>query len=467
MDKKSLTDYFERAAPGRLRWIDRNRYYHRLLERYFSFLIPPGKRVLEIGCGPGDLLAAVKPAYGLGIDISPTMVEIAGARHPDLQFRVMDAESMHQDDTFDYIILSDLIGSLWDVIEAFSAIKHLCHNRTRIILSFTSYLWEPVMKFGELIGLKQRQPIQNWLSSTDVQNLLRLSGFEVITRDRKILLPKWIPGITWLCNRILANLPLFRHMDMIRIITARPFGQEEQEYSVSVIIPARNEKGNIEAAVRRIPELGTKGEIIFVEGNSSDGTWEEILRVKEQNPGQAIRVMKQTGNGKGKAVREGFDSASGDILMILDADLTTPPEDLPKFYHALASNTGEFINGCRLVYPLEKQSMRTFNLIANKLFGLLFSYLLRQPVKDTLCGTKVLFRKDYEIIRQNRNYFGEFDPFGDFDLLFGASKANLKITEIPVRYKDRTYGSTQISRFSHGLLLLRMCVYAARKIKFT
>jgi glycosyltransferase involved in cell wall biosynthesis len=191
-----------------------------------------------------------------------------------------------------------------------------------------------------------------------------------------------------------------------------------------------------------------------------------MIRVKEKYSNKNIVVEKQTGKGKGNAVREAFEKSTGDILMILDADLTTPPEDMPKFYDAICSKRGEFINGCRLVYPMERQAMRFLNLLANKFFGLFFTYLLGQKVKDTLCGTKVVLKSDYNKIKNNRKYFGEFDPFGDFDLLFGAAKLNLKIAEIPVRYKEREYGSTQISRFSHGWLLIKMSLFAAKKIKF-
>ena len=115
---------------------------------------------------------------------------------------------------------------------------------------------------------------------------------------------------------------------------------------------------------------------------------------------------------------------------------------------------------------MEKEAMRFLNLCANKFFSITFSWLLGQSVKDTLCGTKVLWKKDYERIAANRSFFGDFDPFGDFDLLFGAAKANLHIMDIPIRYRDRTYGSTNINRWSHGLLLLRMFIFAARKLKF-
>jgi len=236
--------------------------------------------------------------------------------------------------------------------------------------------------------------------------------------------------------------------------------------TVSVVIPARNEAGNIEAAVLRTPEMGSGTELIFVEGNSSDDTWEKIQQIAAAHPERRIRTLRQSGRGKGDAVRAGFAVAQGDLFMILDADLTVPPEELPKFYEAIVSGRAEFANGSRLVYPMEKKAMQFLNMCANKVFGILFSWLLGQHVKDTLCGTKVLRRSDYARIAANRAYFGDFDPFGDFDLLFGAARLNLKIADIPIRYRDRTYGSTNIHRWRHGWLLLRMVLFAARKLKF-
>lgn len=467
VNKAGIRDYFDSIAGRRLKWKKRNAYYNRSLEKYFSFIIPAGSRVLEIGCGTGELLNAVSPSYGVGIDFSEKMIGIARERFPQLQFRVDDFEEMELQEKFDYIILSDLTMSMWDVQAGFRRLKQVCHSRTRIVISNYNYLWEPLLKLAEKTGLKQKQPNQNWLSAQDVKNLLNLEGFQMIKTERKLLLPFYLPLLSTFFNRFVANLPLFNRLDLVSLMVARPVSEEtDKEYSVSVIVPARNEKGNIENAVKRLPDFGASQEFVFVEGHSADQTYEEMLRVKEAYPDKNIKVLIQSGKGKGNAVREGFEAATGDILFILDADLTTPPEEMPKFYEALKKNRGEFINGCRLVYPMEKQAMRLLNLMANKSFGWLFSYLLGQRLKDTLCGTKVLFKEDYEIIRQNRGYFGDFDPFGDFDLLFGAAKLNLKMVEIIVRYKDRQYGSTQISRFRHGWLLVKMCAFAARKIKF-
>ncbi len=461
-----MKEYFDLIAPERKKWKTKNWYYYTLLEKYFKFFIPEGSNVLEIGCGTGELLNSVKPQNGVGVDLSEKMIKIATNQFNNLMFVVQDAERLSISEKYNYIIISDLISSINDVQLLFENVREVSNPNTKIIISNYNYLWEPILKLGELIGLKAKQPLTNWLSIKDIKNLLDLSGFEIIKIERKILLPKYVPFISWFFNKFIANIPLIDRLTLVNFIVVRKKELVRKETSVSIIIPARNERGNIENAILRTPGFAIDQEFIFIEGNSSDGTFDEIQRVKEKYYDKNIRIMKQTGKGKGNAVREAFDEASGDILMILDADLTMPPEDLPKYYKALVENKAEFVNGCRLVYPMEGQAMRFLNLIANKFFGILFTFLIGQHLKDTLCGTKVLFKSDYEKIKTNRPYFGEFDPFGDFDLLFGASKLNLKIVEVPIRYRDREYGETQIKRFTHGWLLIKMSVFAAFKLKF-
>ena len=461
-----ILDYFESNAHKRDKWKKRNNFYQKTIERQFAFIIPEGSTVLELGCSTGDLLNAVKPDMGIGIDFSQSVIEIARQKYPHLEFHVADAVDYTPGIEIDYIIVSDLITSLWDIQIFFRKVRSYVSPRTKIIISSYNHLWEPILNIGETLGFKAKQPLQNWLSIKDIENILHLENFEIIKVEKKLLFPKYIPLVNLIVNKLIANLPGINGLDLIKFITARPVVSEPKEYSVSIVVPARNEKGNMENAIKQTPQFGSHQEFIFIEGNSSDGTFEEMLRVQKAYPEVDIKVMKQTGKGKGNAVREAFDVATCDILMILDADLTTPPGDMPKFYDALRNNKGEFINGCRLVYPMEKEAMRLLNFIANKFFGWFFSYLLGQRMKDTLCGTKVLFKEDYKMIIANRSYFGDFDPFGDFDLLFGAAKLNLKIAEVIVHYRDREYGSTQISRFSHGWLLIKMSLFAARKIKF-
>ena len=456
-----VRDFYD-AAPTELRWGARG--YRALLAHYYNLLIPADASVLEIGCGSGELLSRLKAARKTGIDLSATQIGAARVRVPDGTFHVQAGESVDLPGPFDVIIISDALNLAADVQLLLERLQASSHPGTRLLINIQNSLWRPVLSLARWLGLKAPGPENSWLAPFDVLNLLQLAGWVPICRQGRLLVPVPIPVLAPLMNRCLA--PLAQWFCLTVFIVARPGRPAPQPRTVSVIIPARNEAGNIEAAVRRTPEMGAGTELIFVEGHSRDDTWAQIQRVARENPERKIKLMQQTGRGKGDAVRLGFAAATGDILMILDADLTMPPEELLKFYEVLASGRAEFANGVRLVYPMDEQAMQFLNLCANKAFGIIFTWLLGQPVKDTLCGTKVLSRANYEKIAANRAYFGDFDPFGDFDLLFGAAKLNLKIADVPIRYRERTYGTTNIHRWSHGWLLLRMVAFAARKLKF-
>src|SRR5436190_8982915 len=361
--------FYDERAPKRAE--ETRRFYHTLVNRHFAFLVPPGARVLEVGCAFGDTLAAVQPARGVGIDFSTETVRVARDRHPNLEFKCSEAASFPADEKFDYVIASDLINDLPDVQSFFEQLRGSATSETRLVLNFFNTLWRPILGLGTKIGLKSPNPPQNWLSLSDVKNLLHLAGWEVIKTDPRILWPVRTPLIDTLFNRWLA--PLFKHFCLTVFVVARPRPETtRKEFRCSVVIPARNEAGNIEAAVQRTKEMGLGTEIIFVEGGSSDNTWDEIQRVAKAYPQRNIKFLKQTGRGKGDAVRAGYAVATGDILFILDADLTMPPEELPKFYEVARAGTGDFVNGVRMVYPMEEEAMRFLNMIANKCFGITF-----------------------------------------------------------------------------------------------
>ena len=443
--------------------------YHQQLCRNYQFLIAPGQRVLEVGCGRGDLLAALNPSVGVGVDFSQEMIHIAKKKHPHLRFIVADSHELVLDETFDVMILSDLINDQWDVQQVFDRLRALSTSRTRLIMNFYSRVWELPLNVAAKLGMANPTLYQNWLTIQDVANLLNLADFEIIRSWQEILWPLRTPMIDTLINRFVARLWPFHLFGLTNFVLARPRPDRfvaDEEPIVSVVVPTRNEAGNIAQIFSRTPEIGRKTELIFVEGHSRDDTYAEIERQIAAHPERPAKLFRQTGTGKGDAVRMGYANATGDVLMILDADLTVPPEDLTRFYEALRCGHGDFINGVRLVYPMEKQAMRFFNFLANKSFSWVFSWLLGQSVKDTLCGTKVLWKSDYERIAANRSYFGDFDPFGDFDLLFGAAKLNQKIVDMPIRYRERAYGVTNIQRWKHGWLLLRMVAFAARRLKF-
>ena len=448
----------------------RRGYHQRLLELYRT-IIPPGQAVLEIGCGKGELLAGLEPSRGVGVDFSPRMLEHARRLHPELAFILADAHDLARvTGKFDVVIFSDLVNDLWDVQLFLEQVRRHCMPATRVVFNIYSHVWELPIRLAQALGIATPLLPQNWLTVDDVRGLLLLAGFDLVGHRPEMLFPFPVPVLAPLSNRYLVKFPPFRFLHMTHVMVARSLPEPvlpEESPRVSLIVPARNEAGNIAEIVRRVPTMGSGTEVIFVEGNSTDDTYGAIEAELGRRPELNCRLFRQAGRGKGDAVRLGMEHASGEILMILDADLTVAPEELPKFYRALVEGRGEFINGVRLVYPMGDRAMRFFNLVGNKFFSSAFSWLLGQKVKDTLCGTKVLWRRDYRKIAAQREHFGKDDPFGDFDLLLGAARLNLKIVDLPVRYGERTYGTTNISRWSHGLLLLRMALSAARRIKFT
>ncbi len=447
-------------------------YYSRILCNIIKNSIPENSTVLELGCGGGELLNSLHPRTGVGIDLSSVAISRAKSAFKNLFFYEVDAHQIahfnEEHGPFEYIILSDLVNELWDVQTVLSSLTKFCSSDTRIIINYHSNLWNIPITFLRKLRLLRPRLSQNWLTPTDLENLLRISGFEVIGKQQDIFIPIKIPIVSNFMNRYLARIYPFRLLDVTNLMVARAIKLPlSNPPLLSVVIPARNEQGNIAEIMSRIPIMPGGTEVIFVEGNSTDDTFKEISTELERDWAWNGRLIRQTGVGKGDAVRAGFAVATGDVFIILDADITVPPEDLHRFYDLIANNDAEFVNGVRLVYPMENEAMRFLNLIGNKFFSAAYTWLLGQPIRDTLCGTKALTKYNYNRIVSNRQYFGDFDPFGDFDLLFGAARLNLKIVEVPVRYRARIYGETNISRWSHGLLLLKMVLFAAVKIKFT
>ena len=442
-------------------------FYHSRLHEVFRLIVPEGSHVLEIGCSQGDLLSALCPKYGLGIDISDKMIQLAREKYPALNFANIDALELDiKVQSFDFIIMSDLINDLWDVQTLLCKLKPYCKAETRLIFNFYSHLWQVPLKLAHKLGIAKPFLTQNWLTVQDVTNLLELENYKSLRSWQEIILPLPIPGAN-IVNQYLSKVFPFRWLALTNFLVARPLiAPKKKLLTATVLVPARNEEGHIDEIISRIPKMGAGTEIIFVEGHSTDGTFNSIKLAIEANPTLNCKLIKQPGKGKGDAVRAGFAQSTGNILMILDADMTVPPEELTRFYEVIANNKGEFINGVRLVYPMDDYAMRFFNIVGNKFFAGAFSWLLGQPIRDTLCGTKVISRNNYDKIALNRKYFGDFDPFGDFDLLFGAAKQNLDILEIPIRYRSRKYGETNINRWRHGWLLLKMVLFAARRIKF-
>lgn len=457
--KAQLRAHFDAIASELPRWNQKNAYYYACLSRLLRTFIPPERTVCEIGCGTAELLDAVQPAMGAGIDCSPEVIRLARERYPKFTFYEGDIDAASPIAyAFDYVVCSDLVGYLDDIHASFKNFHALCSDRTRVIVTKYSRLWSPVLTLAAKLGLKQPHPFLNWISQRDVVRLLQLADFEIIHQGRRVLFPKYIPWFSAFVNRVLAALPLLNRLGVIEYVICRPVPRRmvDARFRVSVIVPTRNERGNIEPIVQRIPTLGSGTEILFVEGHSDDGTGAEIQRVIAAYEGKRnIRCVAQPGRGKWDAVRTGFAEARGDILMVLDADLSVDPAMLHTCYDVISARRGEFVFGSRLIYPMERDAMQPLNTFMNRRFGAAVARVTGQHVTDAFCGTKVLFRRDFEQMPTLPPRWEQLDRYGDLTLFYGAAALSLKMVEVPVHYRARRYGSSKMLRFREGWRFLR------------
>jgi SAM-dependent methyltransferase len=465
--REARREFQDATATQRDKWIVSNRYFYDRLKRLLRFIVEPGKRVLDLRCETGHLLESVDPSYGVGVEISDSMVTVARESNPRMQFVKCDPEELDLGEKFDYILFNHIFDTV-DILGAFERIRQHCTSETQVVIVNYNQLWQPILTLASKIGLRSRFVEPNWVTENDIRTFLKLAGFRPVRKHRLMLFPKRIPALSFLINDVLARLPGLRRLCLMQVIVARIAAQPQREenITVSVIVPCRNEAGNIASAVQRIPRMGRHTEIIFCDDKSTDSTADEVRRMQTLYPEKDVSLVDGPGICKAENVWTGFRAAHGDVLMILDADLTVIPEELPAFFSALAGGRGDFVNGSRLIYPMQQDAMRFTNMIGNKFFGLVFSFLLDQRIKDTLCGTKVLWREDWMRMEPNLGRWGIKDLWGDYELLFGASKLHLEIVEVPVHYQERVYGVTKMTRvFANGLRMLRICWHAWQRLE--
>jgi len=460
MDKAVIKKHFSQIAENFDRYKRRNPYYHNGIKKFVSSVVPKGAKVLEIGCATGDLLGYLNPREGIGIDFSPKMIEEAKRKYPqpNLKFYNMEAEDIALEEKFDYVIMSNLVDYLEDIWSVVQNVKKVLAVDGKLVITTVNPVWEPIFRLGQKLNLKTPDAARNFITNMDLINIFELHDFEILKEGLAMVIPKYIPVVSRVLNFIIPQLPILRQLCVTQYIVAKP-KRPKNSYSCSVIVPCHNEEGNVEGFLKRIPKMGKYTEVIVVDDGSTDSTARKVDPALNKDLDISLLSYKPN-RGKGHAVKAGFDKAKGDILMILDADMAVMPEELPRFFGILEKGLADFANGTRLIYPMDKKAMPIVNYVGNKFFNLIVSWLAEQRVSDTLCGTKVLFKKDY------RNIEMKDVSWGDFDLLFGAAKLCLKIHEMPVHYKERTSGKSKMKAFKHGWTLLRVCFRGLRELKF-
>ncbi len=367
-----------------------------------------------------------------------------------------------------YICITETIADIYDIIDFFNLLREKTNPFVKIIYLNYNWLWSPLFGISSSIGFSRQRSLENFYRESDVDCFLDIAGWENFKKIKQYFLPAKIPAIGDFFDSFLVKLPLLRNLALITVFMARKSSDSQgQEYSTSVLIPCRNEEDNIEAVVQRMPDFGKSIDLVFINDKSTDTTEEKILTYQKLFPEKNIVLVQGKGQGKGEAVREGMKYATGDICMILDADLTVIPEDLPQFYEAMKLRRADFLHGTRLVYPQEEEAMKFANIVGNIGFSIVFTYILDQRTTDTLCGTKVYWRKDWPIFEEMKSVLQNSDLWGDYNLIFGAARYGLKIAQLPVRYFERLEGTTKMNkRIRNGLIMLRVAWHALWKVKF-
>ena len=465
--KNEIKRFLDGVADERETFILRNRYYYAELERLLADHIPPGQRVCHFGCDTVRLLQALRPSTGVGICLGDRFVELCTERAPGFSFHGGDWDEELAGETFDYIVLTNA-GYLFDIQDTIHRLHRLCHHRTKILIVNNNYWWEPLFTLAEKVNLRMPQPTQkqNWIPTHVIMDMIQLAGMELVRWDAHVLIPFLIPFVSWFCNKFLSSIFPFRYFAMTHILIARTRLEPQRPVRVSVVVPCKDEQGHIGPIMERMPEIGDETEIVFVDDRSTDGTGDEIRRCMTMRPEMMVRCVEGPGISKGEAVRTGFHAASGDILVILDADIAVAPEELPRSIDPLIDGYADFVNTVRFIYPRQGGAMRWLNIMGNKVFAWIFSILLQQRIGDTLCGTKVFWKKDYENIERYKDFWVWRDRWGDFEQLLGASKLGLKIVDVPVHYMERSYGVTKMSnRLENGLLMLKVSLAGLFKLR--
>ncbi|MFQ5899714.1 MAG: glycosyltransferase [Candidatus Methylomirabilia bacterium] len=461
MSRERIKEYFERIAPVWDYWRTRNSFYHGRMRSLIRGMVPPGAKVLELGSGTGDLLAALKPSYGVGLNVAQRLTDAARDKFPTLDFYTVGVDQVRSPENFcpDYVVLNNMLDYVYDVWDLLESLRSLMSDHTLLIVTTNNPLWAPILRIGSRIGQRSPDSPRNFITNRDIRSVLELQGFDAVEEGLALPVPRRVPVIGAALNAVLPELPVFRYSSSIQYIAAR-LRASRAPLSCSVVIPCHNEEENIVDCVQGVPPLGTWTEIVVVDDGSTDGTRRRVQEIMRAD-GRVRLIASDRNQGKADAVRAGFQAARGEAVMILDADMAVMPEDLQKFLKPLQNGTADFVNGTRLVYPMEGRAMKMANFLGNKAFCFLLSWIVRQRVSDTLCGTKAMLRRDYVRMPQRVK-----ERWGDFDLLFGAARLKLRILEIPVHYRERRAGKSKMRVVRDGLLFLRACWHGWRMLRF-
>lgn len=356
---------------------------------------------------------------------------------------------------YDCIVLSDMFEVNDDILGLLKLLKKNLNNDGTILLTSITPIWDGVLSILEMLNLKNKSKKRSYIHLNKLSAVLDTINFQITGKRTRQYFPFKLFYFGNIINNFLEIILYFFNFGIRSYFTIKEIEDtaEKDVLSKTIIVPAKNEEGNLNELINRIPYLGNNVEVIISCGISNDNTLGMAKSLKSDN--FIIKVIEQTSKGKANAVWEACEQSSNDLIAILDADLSVDPEELSSFFELIETKKCDFVNGTRLIYSMEKGSMRFINNFGNRLFQYVVSKIIRLPLTDSLCGTKVFKKNLYEKIKKWQSVVKIKDPFGDFDLLFAAAYSSQKIVEYPIHYRARKYGTTQIRRFKDGFKLIK------------
>ncbi len=458
---KSSVNFFKSNFIKRLNFIQKKFFLFKEISTFLNNCLDHTKNIF-IFCAGNSIL-------GQNIDSNKIFI-----KEIDEQYQIKHKDNIHYVNENIENILSDCdTVVISDIEHQLNPAKNLLNlsrivgDNTKIILLSKNMVWMILIKILKLFFSFSPKK-NNFLPSSYLDNLYSSCNLELIRQEKIIALPINIPFLTKIINRIF-RLPLLNFFCMSNIAILKKKiknSSNHKDLKISFIIPCKNEQDNIKVFEQKINENTEPDEYLFGDDNSSDKTSDEIDKLIEKLSDKKIIKYNGPGICKSENVYKGIDLSSGDIIVIYDADHTVSFEDI-KFSVSIMKKTNvDFINCTRMIYPQKDGAMKFANFIGNTIFASLFSLLFKKKITDTLCGTKIFYKKDWEKIKENTSQWGMKDLWGDFDLLIGAYKNNLKITEVPVTYYERRENETKMtSLISNTLRMFFIVIYSYYKLR--
>lgn len=413
-------------------WKEKNWYYHNQLKQIFKDVIKENSKVLQIGYGLGDILAALYPKKGVSFDDDKDILAISRRRYPIFKFTDFNFNKNKVNDKFDYVIYPNSLEHFDDIQTVFENVYPALSRSSKVVVASVNPRWEQIFYILEKLKLKRPESSRNWLRIENIKNLLEVSGYKVIDSGFRIILPVSIPLISGIINKVIRNIKILSRFCVEQFVVAqKETFSINNNLSCSVVIPTYNQAELLEYCIESIPNVGKKMQIVVVDDASSDRT-EQVMKSLSKKHHNIKYIRNERPQGEEKSLKIGIESVDLDIILTYDAKMSIPSSELVRFYNVLASKRADFVSGMRFIYPLEGQRLRQLTIIGNIIFSYLYSLFLNQRVFDPLCSIKGFYKKNYSKIKiSNNNTL--------LDLLIKAAENKAKILEIPVHYSLESY----------------------------